>query len=306
MHSQPDPAPTMSPVVLPRARALTDALAVESAPPTAAAVATARRLLERGLSDAAVTYAEPVPCLRIRAFDVVQSLGGAARVTGAPFRWTARTARRRVGLAAVRSCLAQPGLAPGEAVAQVIADPGGPTGPGPTGPGSCTDWLAGLSPSARALVQAEATTWATAVWTALDWDRLPSPMVGAPDRWWDWHGRARVAFQGRADLRIPRVGGGGGAHLVVLDGFPSHASRRALTFGALVDALRSDGADAPSRVIGWWPDCGKAWVASVDGGALRACAEDALGAVRRALRAPGPGTRSLPARALPARALPAR
>jgi hypothetical protein len=240
----------------------------------------------------------PAPCLRIRAFDLVRvesalparaGCGLAAPADGLAggngrrsFHWTARTARRRVGLAAVRSCLAHPGLAPADAVALVVADPTGPAGIGPRDPGSCADWLASLSPPARAVVQAEAAAWATAVWTAIEWDRVhPDPVVGGPDRWWDWRGPVRVALQGRADVRLP---GPGGAHFVVLDGVPSPAARRALSFSALVDALRCEGVDTPARVIGWWPQCGKAWVTPANEAALRACAEQVVRVVHAALR----------------------
>lgn len=271
----------MSPLALPRAAALTDALLAGGAAPSEAAVASVRRFLERGLSDAAGGTPGPVPCLRICAFDLVQADSVAPPDSRTPFRWTARTARRRVGLAAIRSCVAEPGLTPAEAVGRVVADPASPVGPGPRGPGSCADWLASLSPPARSTVQAEATTWATAVWTALEWNRiLPAPVVGSPDRWWDWRGAVRVALQGRADVRVP---GPGGAQLVVLDGFPSEAARRALCFGALVDALRSGGIDTPSRVVAWWPDCGKAWIDVVDGVGLRSCAGHVVQTVRRAL-----------------------
>lgn len=289
------PAPTLSPLTLPRSRALTDALTTPGNPPSAAAVATARRLVVHELEEASRRTLPNTACLRVRAFDLVRSdlepgaPGGTPEQSGreraasdrSAFRWTSRTARRRVGLAALRAWVAQPGLAPADAVALVVADAAGPDGPGPRGPGSCADWLASLSAPARAMVQAEATTWATAVWTALEWDRLrPAPVVGAPDRWWDWHGPLRVALQGRVDVRIP---GPGGAHLLVLGGFPSAASRRALCFSALVDALRSEGADAPARVVAWWPDCGKAWVAAITGDELRACAAQVGRVVRRAM-----------------------
>ncbi len=274
-------APTLSPMCLPRAGALTEALLGDGATPSTDAVASARRDLEHGLTDAAGRSGAR-PCLRVRAFDLVTAAGGGSSAA-TPFRWTTRTARRRVGLAALRACLSEPGMVPAEAVALVVADPAAPSGPGPAGPGSCSDWLCSLSPPARAAVQAESTAWATAVWTSLEWDRVqPAPVVGAPDRWWDWRGPVRVALQGRADVRVP---GPGGAHLVVLDGYPSAASRQALCFGPLVDALRSNGAATPARVVAWWPECGKAWVQQVDGAGLRACAGQVVRVVRLALDA---------------------
>lgn len=271
-------APTLSPLALPRSKALTDALLAGGVPPGPTAVAAVRRVLERAFSGVAGAARGPLPCLRVRAFDLVRADEIAPGV-GAPFRWTARTARRRVGLAALRRCLSDPDVAPADAVARVLADPASPAGTGPGGPGSCADWLAGLSPAARTVVQAEATTWATSVWTAIEWDRTgPTAVVGGPDRWWDWRGSHRIALQGRADVRIP---GPAGAQLVVLDGFPSEAARRALCFGPLVDALRSGGVDTPSRIVAWWPDCGKAWVTVVDEHALRACADQVVRWVSR-------------------------
>lgn len=277
--------PTLSPLALPRSRALTDALLAGGTPPSAAAVATVRRHLEHALGEVAGSGAgaEPPPCLRVRAFDLVRAETGSPVRPDPPFRWTARTARRRIGLAAVRCCVADPSLSPAEAVAAVVSDPAGPTGPGPSGPGSCADWLTSLSAPARSAVEAGATTWATALWTALEWPRLaPAPVVGGADRWWDWCGAGRIALQGRADVRLP---GPGGAHLVMLDGYPSPAARRALCFSALVDALRTGGADAPARVTAWWPECGKAWTAAVDGDSLRACADQVVLAVRHVLQA---------------------
>jgi hypothetical protein len=296
-------APTLSPFALPKARALTDALTAGGAVPSAAAVAGVRAELQDGLSQAAEGVSGAGPCLRIRAFDLVRADtsvradaatvardgAGSIAPSDTPFRWTARTARRRVGLAAVRWCLAEPGLAPVDAVARVVADPTGPSGAGACGPGSCADWLASLSSPARTAVQADATTWATTVWSAIEWDRLPpAAVVGGPDRWWDWRGPARVALQGRADIRVP---GPHGAHLIVLDGFPSPAARRALGFTALVDGLRSAGADLPARVVAWWPACGKAWIASVDEPSLRDCARQVVRVVHGYLHRPSPDNR---------------
>ena len=84
------------------------------------------------------------------------------------------------------------------------------------------------------------------------------------------------------------VGGGPshGAHLVVLDGHPGAAARHGLMLSALVDALSSlrspESSTVPSRVVGWWPDSGKAWVISVDAETL-AVAADAVVVTARAL-----------------------
>jgi hypothetical protein len=63
---------------------------------------------------------------------------------------------------------------------------------------------------------------------------------------------------------------------------------------ALVDALstRHDtgSCDAPSRVVGWWPECGKCWIVDVDRRTLGAAAEAVVSTARVLLREGPPGT----------------
>jgi hypothetical protein len=293
----PIPA-TTPPTRIPRADALTDALLGGTAladPETASREARAR--LERGLAATLAPVAHP-RVARIGHHQVARVLAAllAASPTALPvpesretFRWSSWTARRSVGLAAVRLGLEGRAATPSDAVARVMSDPGGPLGVGRQGPGSCADWLSSLAPPARSIVAAEATAWATRLWTSLDWGRLdPRQLsVGGPDRWWRWSGTgraARIALRGRADIRI-RVGatvGDGlshGAHLVVLDGHPGAATRHGLMLSALVDALSSlrspESSTVPSRVVGWWPDSGRAWIVPVDAETL-AIAVDAV------------------------------
>jgi hypothetical protein len=305
-------AAPLEPLVLPRAEALTDLLLgagprrPSSAPDTAApgprgsggrgtavptgapdAAAIAARV-DDGLGAAvAGRPAGSTRCLRIGTYQLARPVapsGGAGRVGGEPpFRWTARTARRTIGVAAVRTLLSDGGT-PADAVRAVLAHPGAELCGSTPPPGSCAEWLAALTAAARALVGAEATTWATQLWTALDWERLaPSlPEVGAPDRWWGWQGPVRVALRGRADVRLTR---GGGAHLLVLPGHPHPASRTALCLSALVDVLARGTAEAPRRVVGFWPDSGKAWAVAVDAGVLSTVAGAVGHAVEGLLRA---------------------
>jgi len=97
--------------------------------------------------------------------------------------------------------------------------------------GSLAAWLASTTPGVRALVHAEAVTWATQLLGALDWARLGrSASVGGPDEWWD-HRPAALTLRGRSEVRIRlgAVGGearGGRALFSVLSGRPgknSHA-----------------------------------------------------------------------------------
>ena len=299
---------------VPRAEALTDALLGGTAladAPTASRAARAR--LERGLAST-VARSPHARLARIGSYQVAQVLGalGAAGPGPPPalaehqaFRWSSRAARRPVGLAAMRLGLDGRAATPADAVALVMSDPAAPLGVGREGPGSCADWVASLAPPARSMVAAEATAWATRLWTALDWGRLdPSQLsVGGPDRWWRWSGAgagrtARIALRGRADVRI-RVGppeGGGpshGAHLVVLDGHPGAATRHALLLSALVDALSSlrspESSTVPSRVVGWWPDSGKAWIVAVDAGTLAVAADAVVVTAGALLRDGAPG-----------------
>lgn len=306
-----------SPLALPRARALTDALLcppppsfdVDDAPLLADRLArliaqttdhtadqttdhTADQTTDQATDQARHAPArepgrrpDPVGCVRIGAYQLLPA-GRApqAGTTPVPFHWTARRARRAIGLAALRQFLDGDAAAPAEAVAAVVADPVGHGGLGARGPGSCADWIVSLPPAGRAAVRAAATTWATQLWCALEWARIePAPVVGPPDRWWTCGSRVRVALRGRADVRLE---GAGGVHLSVLAGQPTPESRMALCLSALVDLLSRGPGAVPSRVAGWWPDAGKAWIVPVDATALGAVA-DAAGraAAARACRA---------------------
>ncbi|MGH8988056.1 MAG: hypothetical protein ACRDXC_05595 [Acidimicrobiales bacterium] len=305
---------------LPRARALTDALLVPATATgtLAAGVASARQRLERGLSQVVAGRnprgGPPPTLLRIGHYQVVRASegllpparAGEGAETGPAFRWNSRAARRAIGLAALRAGLDGRAATPADAVAAVMGDPNGPLGIGRAGPGSPADWITSLAGPARALVAAESTAWTTRLWTAVDWALLPSRrfVVGGPDRWWRWNdppSSCKVAIRGRADVRVEAAAGNeglGGAQLVVQDGLPRVAARRALLVGALVDALSSrpgqEPAAVPGRVIGWWPDCGKAWVVPVAAGTLAAAADAVVAAAAALLGGAAPRGESWP------------
>ncbi len=111
-------------------------------------------------------------------------------------------------------------------------------------------WVAGLTDAGRAAVEAEAVTWATRLWCALDWAAFDTPPVIGRDRWWDSPHSALLALRGRAEVRTP------GAHLVVLSGPRRDSVRSELALVALVEALRSRSPVPPGRVVGWWPESG--------------------------------------------------
>jgi hypothetical protein len=260
---------------LPRSDALTDAL-LAVAPASSLADARAAdpelheslRALERG-PDAAPAARSP---WRGRLVKVgAYQLGAATRppVAPAPFSWSAPSARRGIALPAVRALVEGSAATPAEAVASMVC------GPGPVstelGPG-LRDWVAGLPGAAVAAVAAEATAWATRLWSALDWSRLgPLAEVGPRDEWWHrGHGPLRLALRGRCEVRVRREDAY--AHFSVTGGWPSASSRVELLLSALVAALREPRSPMPSVVVGWWPDCGRAWLLPVDGPGLAATA----------------------------------
>ena len=187
-----------------------------------------------------------------------------------------RTCRRAVGVAALARCLRRRVGGPAEAVAAVleeaVEDAGGLADPGQAPGPWWGRWYAGLGPGARAVVAAEATTWATQLWTALEWDRLPAPVVaGGRQDHWAVPGSPVLALRSRADLRV-RVDGR--AVLVVVGaGAPDAASRAELLFAALVPALAGSVAAAPGRVVGLWPAAGTVRAVPVDRRALDSATE---------------------------------
>lgn len=179
--------------------------------------------------------------------------------------------RRSVGLAAVERCLRRRAAGPSQAVASVLADgaedaAGGTGGEAPRAPW-WAPWYAGLAPGARAVVAAEATTWATQLWTSLDWRRLPAPVVvGGPDDWWSLPGR-RISLRGRSEVRVRLEGRS--VLVVVGSALPDAASRSELLFASLVPALAGAAGSAPGRVVGLWPAAGQVRVVPVDASALQ-------------------------------------
>lgn len=291
----------LAPATLPRADALTDLLLGTGgggpARVDADGLAAVSARLERGLASVVrPTRAHVQRCVRIGGYQLAASQRSAAGAPETPFRWTARAARRTVGLAALREVLRGRIATPADAAARVVSRPERFLGGSTPGPGSCAEWLGSLPAPARAAAEAEATTWATNVWSALDWERFdPAPRVGIADRWWGWAGPVRVALRGRADLRVDvreersaSLPGSetrrAAAHLLVVAGSPTPSSRASLGLSALVDALLRGPEVAPERVVGWWPECGKAWAVDVDVSALGSVVDAVVTAVRDRVR----------------------
>lgn len=216
-----------------------------------------------------------------------------------PFTWKPAFVRRSLGLAAIESCLHHRHGTPAEAVGSV-ADEAVATW---VRTGWRTfhwePWYGGLSVGARSVVLAEAATWATALWSGVDWNQFASlPTTGGPDDQWICTAARTVRLKGRSEVRVGisipeccRTGGhrrGGSedtaprpstALLSVSGGIPSEDWRTELGFLALVAGLRSPSRPVPARVAGLWPDAGAQRMIEVDAEILRAAADRVIAAV---------------------------
>lgn len=188
------------------------------------------------------------------------------RVAPTPFAWSATTTRRALGLAAVRSLVAGEVRSPSDgvkdALARILA-----TQNGERTRSTMDRWLAGLPRSGLAAVQAEATTWATRLWCALDWGAFGElPAIGQ-DHWWDSRRSPNLAIRSRAEVRAvstDRAGNPVSVHLVILGGGRRASVATELGVVALVETLCARSSLPPGRVVGWWPDSGHLMTVEVD------------------------------------------
>jgi hypothetical protein len=224
--------------------------------------------------------------------------GGARRVTdhdvrlalapqldpgdSSPFAWSTRTARRGLGLAAVRSQLSGTTRSLVEGVRRASAAAIRSATEGHGSAASMDRWLAGLPAAGLAAVEADAVTWATRLWCALDWSAFEDPPTIGRDRWWDSPHSSLLAIRSRAEVRSISHDPSGNpfsVHMVVLTG-PRRASVRAeLSVIALVEALRAPSSLPPGRIVGWWPDSGHLVKVEVD----QAVVAEGVSAIARTL-----------------------
>jgi hypothetical protein len=193
-----------------------------------------------------------------------------------------RLCRRAVGVAAVNRCVRGVSPGPAVAVAEVLAggleDASGATGNAAVRAPWWAPWYAGLPRGGRAVVCAEAVTWATQLLTAVDWRRFPRPpVVGGRDDWWQCPGGSQLVLKGRADVRA--VTGRRPTLLVVGTGRCQSDWRVELGYPGLVATLVRDAQGAPSRVLGVWPQSGQVRALTVDLATLRATATAVVSAL---------------------------
>jgi hypothetical protein len=188
-----------------------------------------------------------------------------------PFAWSAATTRRALGLLALRALVAGQVRTPTDGVRSAMAA-AIRVSQGQRPMSSMEGWLAGLGVAGRAAVAAESVTWATRLWTAIDWSALPSPPIIGQDRWWDSPQSSLLALRSRAEVRctVPDTEGSPvGVHLVTLGGGRRASERDELSVVALTEALRGRHNPPPGRVVGWWPESGRMVRVDVDRAVLR-------------------------------------
>jgi hypothetical protein len=224
------------------------------APVAAVDAGSWRAALEEAKSKLAGLAVRRAGAVRFRVTDheVRTAFGGDAADPAPlePFAWSARTARRSIGVAAVRLLLEGGARSPLEAVRFRLAESSRWVRDGSSSVSQLDRWVDGLPPAGRAAVGAEAVTWATRLWCALDWSAFASAPVIGRDHWWDSPHSALLALRGRADVRTAH------SHLVVLSGPRRDSVRAELALVTLVESLRLRGDSVPGRVVGWWPDSG--------------------------------------------------
>jgi len=222
-------------------------------------VVDAARRIPRTLADLAV----PRPgggSFRLTDHHVRAALAppdGATIIT--PFAWSARTARRALGLAGVRALVAGAARSPIDGVSSAIDDAVRAVRRGEASASPMDRWLDGLPPAGRAAVEADAVTWATRLWSALDWSAFEEPPTIGRDHWWDSPHSSLLALRGRAEVRAvarDRARDPFSVHLVVLGGSRRPTIRSELSVAAMVEVLCSPRSLPPGRIVGWWPDSG--------------------------------------------------
>jgi hypothetical protein len=207
------------------------------------------------------------------------------------FAWKPVFVRRSLGLAVVDACVTGRFRSPIEAVEPVASEAVAEWERTGWRTFHWEPWLAGLDGGARALVLAEAASWATVLWASFDWRVFTQrPRLGGADDQWVCSAPRTVRLKGRTELRVPLAAGpappqgappaAGGVTLVsVSGGCPGDAWLEELAFLALVAALRSPSRPVPARVAGLWPDAGIHHLAEIDGEALLAAADRVVATV---------------------------
>jgi hypothetical protein len=207
---------------------------------------------------------------------------GAARFA-APFRWSARAARRTLGTGALRRVAEGTARDLRHGAREELSACCDRARRGLARRGALGTWLASQGPEVRGLCAVEAMTWAAGLAQLLDLDANAARLhVGVPDAWRAVPG-ARTTLHGRRDA----VSRATGALLRLRDGAPGVRALDGLAVDGLVASLAADA--PPPCVLGAWPDAGVLAVVELEDGAVRRAARallDAIGDSGDVLEAP--------------------
>ena len=207
-----------------------------------------------------------------------------------PFSWRPSFVRRSLGLAAIDACLDRRFATPAEATPVVADEAVAAWARSGWRTFHWEAWYSALPTGAKASVVAEATTWATSLWSLLDWVAFPTrPTVGGPGDRWTFSGPRPLRLDGRSELQVDiatdparRPAGPPGdpdhrlALVSVAGGIPSDGWPTELGFVALVAGLRRRSLPVPARIVGLWPESGEHRVLEVDSRALHAAVDRVL------------------------------
>jgi hypothetical protein len=254
-------------VSLPRAAALTDVLLAPPGPPVdGPELAQARERVLAGLAEA-FRSARIQPGLRIDGYQLQMALGTPERlsVTERSFNPSPASSRRSIGISALSMCVGDSSLAPAQAVQDVLCSADISAGDS-RGGAWWEEWYRRLPAGARAVVQAEATTWATQLYSALDWSRFEPPALLGRDYRWDCTRSPRVTLHGKVDVRVSSEDRP--VLLVAPTGIPGSYWWAALALSALLAGLVRGAAAVPTRVVGIWPASGQVRILPVEPGTL--------------------------------------
>ncbi len=208
-----------------------------------------------------------------------------------PFVWKPAFVRRSLGLAVVDACVSGRFRTPAEAVGPVADEAVAEWDRTGWRTFHWEPWVAGLVPGARAVVLADALTWATALWSSFDWRSLAvPPRIGGADDQWVCPATRTMRLKARAELRVALVdavprgarqdrGGPPSALVSVSSGCPGPGWDDELAYLALVAGLRRPTRPVPARVFGLWPDAGLHSSVEIDGPTLLMAADRVVSGV---------------------------
>jgi hypothetical protein len=250
-------------VALPRSDALTDVLLS----PVAERVAEVEISGVRERLTDQLTRAAPggrVKPIRIDAYRLQLATGNIGRLRNLEpvFSPTPASCRRAIGLAAVSLSARDPSIPPARAVEAVLAGTEARSDSGAW----WEDWYRRLPPGARSVARAEAVTWATQLFEALDWSRFDPPARVGGDLRWRAQGSSRVILHAKVDVRV--IVDGAPVFFVVNTGMAGPAWTTALSLSALVAGIARGPEAIPARVVGLWPSSGQVRILPIDSGIL--------------------------------------